>query len=57
MILVNSLSKKFNNLLAVDQVSFEVKQGEILGFLGPNGAGKTTTMKMLNFSRLRRDGQ
>ena len=47
MIHVNSLSKKFNNLLAVDQVSFEVKQGEILGFLGPNGAGKTTTMKML----------
>ena len=47
MIRVNSLSKKFNKLLAVDQVSFEVKQGEILGFLGPNGAGKTTTMKML----------
>ena len=47
MIRVNSLSKKFNNLLAVDQVSFEVKQGEIMGFLGPNGAGKTTTMKML----------
>ena len=47
MIRVNSLSKKFNNLLAVDQVSFEVKLGEILGFLGPNGAGKTTTMKML----------
>ena len=47
MIRVNSLRKKFNNLLAVDQVSFEVKQGEILGFLGPNGAGKTTTMKML----------
>jgi len=47
MIRVNSLSKKFNNFLAVDQVSFEVKQGEILGFLGPNGAGKTTTMKML----------
>ena len=47
MIRVNSLSKTFNNLLAVDQVSFEVKQGEILGFLGPNGAGKTTTMKML----------
>ena len=47
MIRVNSLSKKFNNLLAVDQVSFEVKQGEILGFLGPNCAGKTTTMKML----------
>ena len=47
MIRVNSLSKKFNKLLAVDQVSFEVKQGEILGFLGPNGAGKTPTMKML----------
>ena len=47
MIRVNSLSKKFNNLLAVDQVSFEVKQGEIMGFLGPNGAGKSTTMKML----------
>ena len=47
MIRVNSLSKKFNNLLAVDQVSFEVKKGEILGFLGPNGAGKTTTMKLL----------
>ena len=47
MISVNSLSKKFNNLLAVDQVSFEEKQGEIMGFLGPNGAGKSTTMKML----------
>ena len=47
MIRVNLLSNKFNNLLAVDQVSFEVKQGEIMGFLGPNGAGKTTTMKML----------
>ena len=47
MIRVNSLSKKFNNLLAVDQVSFEVKQGEILGFLGPNGAGKSTLFKCL----------
>ena len=40
MIRVNSLSKKFNNLLAVDQVSFEVKQGEILGFLVLMGPGK-----------------
>ncbi|MCB0815499.1 MAG: ABC transporter ATP-binding protein, partial [Flavobacteriales bacterium] len=32
---------------AVDDISFEVKAGEVLGFLGPNGAGKTTTMKML----------
>ena len=47
MIRVQSLSKNFNNLLAVDQVSFEVQRGEVLGFLGPNGAGKSTTMKML----------
>jgi len=47
MISVRSLSKNFNNFLAVDQVSFEVQQGEVLGFLGPNGAGKSTTMKML----------
>ena len=47
MIRVHSLSKNFNNLLAVDQVSFEVQRGEVLGFLGPNGAGKSTTMKML----------
>ena len=47
MIHVHSLSKNFNNLLAVDQVSFEVQRGEVLGFLGPNGAGKSTTMKML----------
>ena len=47
MIRVDSLSKNFNNLLAVDQVSFEVQRGEVLGFLGPNGAGKSTTMKML----------
>ena len=47
MIRVQSLSKNFNNLQAVDQVSFEVQRGEVLGFLGPNGAGKSTTMKML----------
>ena len=47
MIRVQSLSKNFNNLLAVDQVSFEVQRGEVLGFLGPNAAGKSTTMKML----------
>jgi ABC-2 type transport system ATP-binding protein len=47
MIQAQSLSKYFDNFLAVDQLSFEVKAGEVLGFLGPNGAGKSTTMKML----------
>ncbi|MBT8059845.1 MAG: ABC transporter ATP-binding protein [Gammaproteobacteria bacterium] len=41
------LSKRYGSLLAVDQLSFEVGAGEVLGFLGPNGAGKSTTMKML----------
>lgn len=47
MIKVENLTKKFNGLTAVDNVSFEVKKGEIFAFLGPNGAGKTTTIKML----------
>ena len=42
-----NLTKKFGELLAVDHVSFDVKNGEIFGFLGPNGAGKTTTIRML----------
>ncbi len=41
------LSRRFGDFLAVDRVSFEVREGEIFGFLGPNGAGKTTTIKML----------
>ncbi len=44
---VNNLTKKYGTQAAVDDVSFEVKTGEIVGFLGPNGAGKTTTMKIL----------
>lgn len=44
---VKNLTKKFNNFTAVDNVSFSLKEGEILGFLGPNGAGKTTTIQML----------
>ena len=44
---VLNLSKKYAQQKAVDNISFEVKKGEILGFLGPNGAGKSTTMKML----------
>jgi ABC-2 type transport system ATP-binding protein len=47
MIRVNNLVKKFGDFTAVNDISFEVKQGEIFAFLGPNGAGKTTTIKML----------
>jgi ABC-2 type transport system ATP-binding protein len=44
---VNALSKYFGDQAAVNQLTFEAKKGEILGFLGPNGAGKSTTMRML----------
>lgn len=44
---VINLSKKFKDFQAVDNISFELKEGEILGLLGPNGAGKTTTIQML----------
>ena len=47
MLEVQSLSKSFYGTPAVDDVSFRVEDGEILGFLGPNGAGKTTTMRMI----------
>ncbi|MFM1524879.1 MULTISPECIES: ABC transporter ATP-binding protein [Helcococcus] len=47
MILVKNLKKDFGNKVAVNDISFEVKDGEILGFLGPNGAGKTTTISMI----------
>jgi ABC-2 type transport system ATP-binding protein len=47
-ILVNDLTKKFNDLVAVNHISFEIEQGEIFGLLGPNGAGKTTTLSMLS---------
>lgn len=47
MIIVDHLTKHYGPLAAVDDISFEVAKGEILGFLGPNGAGKTTTMRIL----------
>jgi ABC-2 type transport system ATP-binding protein len=47
MIKTEHLTKRYGTLTAVDEVSFEVRPGEVLGFLGPNGAGKTTTMRML----------
>ncbi len=47
MIKVQNLSKRFGQLQAVKDISFEVKPGELFAFLGPNGAGKTTTIKML----------
>src|SRR6059058_1691096 len=47
MIKVEHLVKTFGDVSAVDDISFEVKPGEIFAFLGPNGAGKTTTIKML----------
>lgn len=47
MIEVKGLSKHFGSKVAVDNVSFRVEKGEVLGFLGPNGAGKSTTMRMI----------
>ncbi|OUR70369.1 multidrug ABC transporter ATP-binding protein, partial [Bermanella sp. 47_1433_sub80_T6] len=48
MICVENLSKQFDDFLAVDNLSFTVAPGEVLGFLGPNGAGKSTTMKIIS---------
>ena len=47
MVSLQQLTKVFGNQVAVDQLTFDVPGGEILGFLGPNGAGKTTTLRML----------
>lgn len=47
MIEISHLTKKFDSFMAVDDLSFNVAEGEVLGFLGPNGAGKSTTMKII----------
>jgi len=47
MIEVKNLTKKFGQTVAVDDISFSIQKGEIIGLLGPNGAGKTTTMRIL----------
>src|SRR5262245_8388899 len=47
VISVTSLTKRFETITAVDDVSFEVEEGDVYGFLGQNGAGKSTTMRML----------
>ena len=47
MIKVSNVTKKYGNFIAVEDVNFEIKEGEIVGLLGPNGAGKSTTMNMI----------
>jgi ABC-2 type transport system ATP-binding protein len=48
MITTENLTKKFGNITAVDNLTMEIREGEVFGFLGPNGAGKTTTVRMLS---------
>lgn len=55
-IVVENLTKKYGEQKAVDNISFEVKSGEVVGFLGPNGAGKSTTMRMLTCYMAPTDG-
>ena len=47
MIQVENITKKYGNFVAVNNINFEIEEGEIVGFLGPNGAGKSTTMNMI----------
>ena len=47
MIEVKNVTKKYGSFVAVDDISFTINDGEVVGFLGPNGAGKSTTMNMI----------
>jgi len=47
MIKIQSLTKKFNGRTVLNEINFQVKEGEVFGYLGPNGAGKTTTMRII----------
>ena len=57
MIEVINLTKNYGSVVAVDSLSFDVKQGHILGLVGPNGAGKTTTLRALAGVHPPTDGQ
>jgi ABC-2 type transport system ATP-binding protein len=48
MITVKNITKKYGNQIAINNISFSIKKGEVVGFLGPNGAGKSTMMKIIN---------
>jgi ABC-type multidrug transport system ATPase subunit len=56
-IIADNLTYRYEQLTAVDRISFEVSEGEILGFLGPNGAGKSTTVKMLTGQLVPKEGR
>lgn len=57
IIIVKNLIKKFGDFTAVNNISFEVKEGEVFGILGPNGAGKTTTLEILETLQTQTDGE
>ena len=50
MIELKNVTKKYGNFVAIDNISFKVRDGEIVGLLGPNGAGKSTTMNVITNS-------